>query len=76
MKKQTDLAVKLRDIASRAQADTADTTALTEAAETFEENARLVELAAHPECPADLGFGGTLAWHRDKINKLRQRPLA
>lgn len=76
MKKQTDLAVKLREIASRAQADTADITILAEAAETLEENARIVELAAHPECPVDLGFGGTLAWHRDKINKLRQRPQA
>jgi len=76
MKKQTDIAVKLREIATRAQADTTDTTALIEAAETLEENARIVELAAHPECPAGLGFGGTLAWHRDKINKLRQRPQA
>lgn len=74
MKKQTDIAVKLREIATRVQTDTIDIVVLTEAAETLEENARIVELAAHPECPAGLGFGGTLAWHRDKISKLRQRP--
>ena len=49
---------------------------LEEAAKVLEENARIVELAVHSECPANLGLGGTVAWHREKINQLRQRPQA
>ena len=78
--KECNLAVKLRKAgeqmireSSRGQQYRA---LLGEAAKTLEENARIVELAAHPECPANLGLGGTVAWHREKINQLRQRPQA
>ena len=72
MKKQTDLAEKLRKLANVADTPS-KAEVLTAAAETLEENARIVALAAHSECPEGLGLGGTLAWHRDKIGKLRQR---
>jgi len=76
MKKHTRLAAQIREIVGRVPAVTDDLALLLEAAGTLEENARIVELAAHPECPADLGLGGTIAWHRQKIDQIRHRPIA
>lgn len=75
MKQQLELAGKLRGLSELIHS-TAAQNILDGAASMLEENARLVTLAAHPECPEGLGFGGTLAWHRNKIEKLRQRPQA
>jgi hypothetical protein len=73
MEKQTNLANRLR-VASNLIPSATVQGLLLEAAATLEENARIIELASHTECPANLGLGGTLAWHREKIKQLRQRP--
>ena len=75
-----DVAAQLRDIGSR-QAVTKEDAALLSALATKlekqdQQQALVIELAAHPECPANLGLGGTIAWHREKVRQLRQRPQA
>jgi hypothetical protein len=75
VKKQLKMATQLRNASDR-QTSPEDLNLLREAATALEENAHILELCSHTECPEGLGLGGTLAWHREKINKLRHRPLA